>query len=128
MLLRIFGYIILVFHTILFFVLYLLPYFTNNIYILLFFLLLYIFILTQWHFLGSCFLNIIENKLILNKSIVSKTGKEKSLMESYIFKFIGYNNAYIIGLLPLISGTYSYIKILLILQNKNKKTIKNKKQ
>ena len=114
-------YIFLFVHFVIIIILLFLPYFTNNLYILLTLILVYNLILTQYYLLGSCFLNKIENKLF-KKNNISKEGRVKSIFTNPVEKILGEKNAHIfLSLLPLLNTIYIYIKLILILKKKNKK-------
>jgi hypothetical protein len=120
-------YILLLVHFIIIIILLFLPYFTKNIYLLLTLIVVYNIILTQYYLLGSCFLNKIENKLLKTQNL-SNEGREKSVFSYHIEKLIGEKNTHIfLSLIPLINTIYIYIKLIVILSNKNKKNPLSKK-
>jgi hypothetical protein len=113
------GYLVMILHILFSIFVIFAPFITNNIHILLLVIIVKSFILTQWFFFGSCFLNKIENDLLSRTDTVYEDGKEKSFFVHYFAKYFDESNTYtFFSLLPLIVSTFCILKIMYILHKK----------
>jgi len=113
------GYFIFTFHTLICLFIWGIPFITNNVYILLALIIVYIFIVIQWYISGECYFNKIENLLLSGDYSTNENGKEKSMYITLIGKYFGELNVYLfLCFLPGIITIYSVFKITMILKKK----------
>jgi hypothetical protein len=97
------------------------PYVFNDIRILLFLLLCYLLVMTQWYLFNSCLLTDIEYKLSGQKSVQYKDGTNKSFMVVFLEKNLNMNEKtlfYIFTLIPVFNSIVCLLKILYTYNNK----------
>ena len=97
------------------------PYVFNDIRMLLFLLLCYLLVMTQWYLFNSCLLTDIEYKLSGQKSVQYKDGTNKSFMVVFLEKNLNMNEKtlfYIFTLVPVFNSIVCLLKILYKYNNK----------
>lgn len=123
---KILSYLIRIFH-----IMYLVfsiigPYIFNDIKILIFLVLVYLFTITQWYLFNSCLLTDIEYKLSNEKKTKYKDGSDKSFMVYFFEKNFNIDEKvlfYIFTLIPVFNSVICLIKIYYLYKSKCK--IKN---
>lgn len=126
MLNKILSYIIRILHIVYLILSIIGPYIFNDIKILILFVIIYIFTITQWYLFNTCLLTDIEYKLTNEKKTKYKDGSEKSFMVYFFEKNFNINEKvlfYIFTLIPVFNSIVCLFKIYYLY--KNKCTIKN---
>jgi hypothetical protein len=112
------GYIVLVIHSLCMGLLLGLPFITNNIYLLLLLIVMYVGITTQWYVMDGCYTTQIENALFYYDD--DSNAERKSVWLQLVEPYVDTNRVSVMfSLLPFILSIYSAYKIVNILQKKN---------
>lgn len=123
---KILSYLIRILHIIYLIISIIGPYIFNDIRILIFLIIVYLFTITQWYLFNTCLLTDIEYKLSNEKKTKYKDGTEKSFMVYFFEKNLNIDEKvlfYIFTLIPVFNAIICLIKIYYLYKNKYK--IKN---
>ncbi len=95
------------------------PFFTNNVYVLLTLIIVNVIILTQWILFDGCLLNKLENCFLIREKSTYSNGNEQSIITHLLLSFFSEENISLTyDLIPFITSLYSFIKIIYIIKDK----------